>query len=89
MDIAIIFGGVLVSLVVEFTKKKFNLNAAGVMIFVAVLSLLGGVAYKLLLTYGLWEAFIGVIASAGAFYAFIIKNVKDISSSPVEADLEA
>lgn len=89
MDIAIIFGGVLVSLVVEFTKKKLNLNTAGVMIFVAVLSLVGGVAYKLLLAYGMWDAFIGVIASAGAFYAFIIKNVKEVTAdTSVQADLE-
>lgn len=83
MEIALIFGGILVSLVVEFAKNKLKLNTAGTMVFVAALSLVGGVAYKVLLAYGLWEAFIGVIASAGAFYAFIIKNVKDISSSEI------
>lgn len=86
MDIAIIFGGVLVSLIVELTKKKFNLNMAGTMVFVAVLSLVGGVAYKVLLAYGMWEAVIGVLAAAGAFYAFIIKNVKDIASSPIDGE---
>lgn len=74
------FGGVLVSLLVELVKKKFNLNAAGVMLFVAVLSLIGGFAYKAMLAYGLWEAFIGVLVASGAFYAFIIKNVKDLSA---------
>lgn len=87
MEIALIFGGILVSLVVEFAKKKLKLNTAGTMAFVAALSLIGGVAYKVLLAYGLWEAFIGVVASAGAFYAFIIKNVKDISNSEI-ADQE-
>lgn len=78
---AILFGGVIVSLVVQFAKNKFKLNAAGVLAFVAVLSLIGGGAYKALLAYGMWEAFVGVIVSAGAFYAFIIKNIKDLTSS--------
>ena len=86
MEIALIFGGILVSLIVEFVKNKAKLNTAGTMIFVAALSLGGGVLYKVLLAYGLWEAFIGVIASAGAFYAFIIKNVKDVASAPVDYD---
>lgn len=80
MEIALIFGGVLVSLVVQFVKSKFNLNAAGVMLFVAALSVVGGVAYQLLTHYGMWEAFVQVLLSAGAFYAFIIKNVKDAST---------
>lgn len=89
MEIALIFGGVIISLVVEFAKNKLKLNAAGVMAFVAGLSLLGGVAYKVLLAYGLWEAFVGVLVAAGAFYAFIIKNVKDLSASATGNDREA
>lgn len=86
-QVAIIFGGVIVSLVVQFAKNKLKLNAAGVLAFVAILSLLGGVAYKALLAYGMWEAFVGVVVSAGAFYAFIIKNIKDISaSSPTDRE---
>lgn len=82
-QIALIFGGVLVSLVVELVKGKFKLNAAGVMVFVAMLSVIGGIAYKTLLAYGMWEAFVGVLVSAGAFYAFIIKNVKDLSATSI------
>lgn len=81
METALIFGGVLVSLVVQFIKNKANLNAAGVMLVVAGLSLAGGLAYQALLHYGYWEAFVQVLVSAGAFYAFIIKNVKDASTS--------
>lgn len=81
MEIALIFGGIVVSLLIEFVKNKLKLSAFGVMAFVVGLSLLGGLAYQALLAYGYWEAFIGVVASAGAFYAFIIKNLKDASSS--------
>ncbi len=75
------FGGVLVSLLVQAVKTKWKLNAFGIMVFVAVLSLIGGFAYKAMLAYGLWEAFIGVVVSAGAFYAFILKNIQDVSAS--------
>jgi len=86
MEIALLFGGVLVSLIVEVTKKKLNLNAGGVMVLVAILSLVGGFAYKAMLAYGLWEAFISVLVASGAFYAFIIKNVKDISPSGTDRE---
>jgi len=81
MEIELIFGGVIVSLIVQFAKTKLNLNVAGVMVVVAILSLVGGFAYKAMLAYGLWEAFIGVLTASGAFYAFILKNVKDLSES--------
>lgn len=87
MEIALVFGGIVVSLLVEAVKTKWRLNAFGIMVFVAVLSLLGGLAYQAMLHYGLWEAFIGVVASAGAFYAFIIKNVKDASASIDREDI--
>jgi len=86
MEIALVFGGIAVSLLIEFVKNKLKLSAFGIMATVVVLSLLGGLAYQALLAFGYWEAFIGVVASAGAFYAFIIKNVKDLSSSSDRED---
>ena len=80
MEIALIFGGVVVSLIVQFAKTQLKLTPFGTMALVAALSLAGGFAYQALLAYGYWEAFIGVVASSGAFYAFIIKNVKDAST---------
>lgn len=85
MEIALVFGGVVVSLLVEFVKRKWNLSASGVMLFVAGLSLVGGIAYKVLLAYGMWEAFVGVLVAAGAFYAFVIKNVKDVAQADHDA----
>jgi len=81
MEIALVFGGVLISLVIQLLKKRLALTSTGVMVTVVVLSLLGGVAYRYLLSYGLWESFIAVITSAGAFYAFILKNISDVATT--------
>jgi len=80
MEIALIFGGVVVSIIIQLVKTKLKLNAGGVMLFVVIFSLIGGAVYKALLTYGLWESFLSIIVSAGAFYSFIIKNIKDLST---------
>lgn len=76
METGLIFGGVLVSLLVEFLKGKFKTGTTGTLAIVAILSLVGGIAYTLLTHFGMWESFVGVLVAAGAFYAFIIKTVK-------------
>ncbi len=77
MEIALVFGGVVVSLLVNYLKKIFESSGISTIAIVVVISLLGGVAYTLMTQYGLWESFIGVLASAGAFYAFVIKSLDD------------
>ena len=76
MELALVFGGVIVSLVIEFVKSAFGGNKMATMAAVVVLSLLGGIVYALLTHFALWESFLGVFISAGAMYAFIIKNIK-------------
>lgn len=88
MEIALIFGGALLSLVIEFVKTKLNLNSTSIMLLVMVLALVGGVGYKLLLAYNLWESFLGVLIASGAFYTFIIQNIKK-SNEPVIDNKEA
>ena len=75
MESALIFGGVAVSLLVQFIKTKLNLGSTSAMSIVALLSLGGGVAFYFLQMFGLWEAVLQILVSAGAFYAFIIRNV--------------
>lgn len=75
MELALVFGGVAVSLLVQWLKKAFGTAKVGTMTIVVVLALVGGIGFQLLSHYGLWEAFIQVLVSAGAFYAFIVKNV--------------
>lgn len=77
MELALLLGGVIVSLIIEAVKGHFGGSTTATMIAVVVMSLVGGIAYTLLTHFGLWESFIGVLVSAGAFYAFIIKNIKE------------
>lgn len=77
METTLIFSGIIVSLFIELLKKKFKLSGMGTMAVVTALSVGGSVAYYLLQKYGFLEAFLQIMTVAGAFYAFIIKNVKD------------
>lgn len=76
MESALIFGGIAVSLLVEWVKTRFDLSTTSTMLTVVGLSLAGGAAYFFLNLYGLWESVLQILISAGAFYAFIIRNVK-------------
>ena len=69
------FTGVGVSLLVQFIKTKIGLNSAGSMILVAGLALLGSFAYFFFDKYGMLESVLQILATAGAFYAFIIRPV--------------
>jgi len=81
MDIAtLIFIGVIVSLLITFLKKFVFKNAGvtGSMLIVVLVSLMGAGIYTTLIHFGYWDAFLRIIAIAGAFYAYIIKNIKDL-----------
>lgn len=77
MEIALVFGGVVVSFLVEILKRKFGTSTIGTMGIVVGLSIVGGVGYSLIQHFGWLNAAIQILAVCGAFYAFIIKNVND------------
>lgn len=81
METALIFSGIVVSLFIELLKKKFNLSGLGTMAVVTGLAAGGSVAFYFLQKYGFLESFLQIMTVAGAFYAFILKNIKD--SQPV------
>jgi hypothetical protein len=72
----IIFGGVVVSLIVQVIKKCFGTNRLVTITTCVVLSLIGGAVYTLLNHLGLWEQAVGMFITAGAFYAFIVKSLE-------------
>lgn len=74
---ALVFGGIVVSLIVQLIKKKTGTSSLGTLTAVVGLSILGGVAYEVLLHYGLWQAAISILTAAGAFYAFVIRSVTE------------
>ena len=77
METTLIFSGIAVSLFIQLLKKYLNLSGLGTMSVVAGLAFGSSVAYYFLQKYGFLEAFLQIMTVAGAFYAFIIKNVKD------------
>ena len=70
----IIFGGVVVSLLVQALKKMFGTDRLVTITICIGLSLLGGLAYTLLNRFGMWEQAVQIFAVSGAFYAFVIKS---------------
>lgn len=85
----LVFVGIAISLAITFIKsliKKagYDTNTSGSMFIVVAVSLLGAGVYTALVHFGFLEAFIKLITIAGAFYAYIIKNVKDTSKNDGE-----
>ena len=76
MDLTLIFGGVVVSLIVQFAKNYFTTSRVGTLAVVVGLSLLGGAASWYLQYAGLLDSFLQILASSAAIYAFIVKNVE-------------
>lgn len=66
--------GVIVSLVVQFIKKKWPSDTTTTMLVVLTVSFIGAASYVLLMDTPFWPTILQVITVAGAFYAFIIKR---------------
>ena len=79
MEIATIFG-VIVSFLTQVLKNKTGSRPLVTMGMVIGLSIVGGIAYTYLSSMGYWESFVGIFATAGATYGYIIKNYKEIES---------
>jgi hypothetical protein len=76
MEITLLFLGVVVSAVVQFLKTKFNLDTLTTVFVVVGMSLLGALAMWGVEYFGWREAFLQILMTAGAFYAFIIRNIE-------------
>ena len=83
MEPALLFVGVLVSLFVQFVKTTFKTTTLGTLLVVAVLAIIGSAAAYFLTEKGLYESALQILATAGAFYAFIIRVIEkdDVSLS--------
>lgn len=73
---ALVFAGIVVSFVVEFVKRKYELSTFGTLTVVLCLSVLLGTGYWAALTYGFLSSIIAILTACGATYAFIIRNLK-------------
>lgn len=71
MEIAL---GAIVSLIVQFLKKRLGTDTVGTMFAVLMISFMGAAGYVLLADTDIWPTLMQIIITAGAFYAFIIKR---------------
>lgn len=69
--------GVLVSGIVQFIKKRLELENTTEIIFMAVIiSLIASIGYLILSQNEAWlQVIIQTLTTAGAFYAFILKHI--------------
>lgn len=69
------FIGVIVSLLVQFAKKKLGTTSLGTLILLAAAALGAAIAVHFIKAYGFYDALLQVLVTAGAFYSFIIRVV--------------
>lgn len=88
MTITLGFIGLMVSLLVQIIKVKYDFSKPQTLMLVAGISLVTAIGFKLLVHYGMWEAFWAIVVSTGAIYAFILKHVfKAVEDIDIDADL--
>ena len=65
-----------ISILVQYLKEKRNMNKQEIMIILFILSVFSGIAYHGLERYNMLEDVLQILTGAGAFYAFVIRNMK-------------
>lgn len=79
------FGGVVASVFVQFIKNKLGFGTYATLATLLGVSLAAAAGYMTLQHFGLLTSFLQLVTTAGAFYAFFIKNSQTLSAmgSPV------
>ncbi len=78
MELVLLLGGVVVSILVEFLKTFLKTSRGLTILILIVLSLLTAIIYHSLQVLGYWESVWQILVYAGAVYAFIIKNAETL-----------
>jgi len=71
MDVIV---GAVVSIIVEFIKKYFDVKGYITLLFVLVISIVAAGIYAFLVQTALWDKILPVLGYAGAVYAFILRR---------------
>lgn len=69
--------GSFVSLLVEAIKKRFGVTGWTTRFILLALAVVGAGVYTMLIKVGYWEVIAKVLITAGAFYAFVIRALKE------------
>lgn len=78
------FIGILVTLFVQWLKKRFNTSEYVTLVIVAIVSMIAATIYVILNGTDFWATLIRVLEVSGSIYAYIILRFKDKESPPVQ-----
>jgi len=70
----LIFGGVIVSLLVQWLKGKFGTTEYATLLISVLLSIVGALVFFGLNKVGSWQTAVQIFTIASAFYAVIVKR---------------
>jgi len=78
------FVGIIVTLFVQWLKKKLKTDEYSTLVIVAFVSIIAATVYAILGGTEFWETLVRIVEVAGAIYAYIILRFKDIESPPIQ-----
>lgn len=78
MEIAggIVFAGFIATTLVQWLKNRWALGEYATLGLVIGISFVGALGYTALQWFGFWEAFVGILVTAGAIYTFIFARLE-------------
>ncbi len=81
MDVALLFGGVVVSVIVQLIKVYLKTEKVWTLTIFIVLSLIASTVAWYIKRADAWESFIQIASGAGLLYTFFIKNFEADTSN--------
>lgn len=66
--------GPIVSLIVQWLKKRLGADVFSIYLSVIVLSFTAAAIYVLIKDTSIWPVFMTILATAGAFYTYVIRR---------------
>lgn len=66
--------GAFVSLFIQYLKNSLKLSEYATLGAVLALSVVAAAVYSYLIAVGMWEPFLTVLTTAGAFYTYVIQR---------------
>ena len=75
MNGELILIGAIVSLLGQYLKNKFGTTSTGSLLLIVSISIIAALIMYFVDMFGYTEAFLQILTTAGAFYAFIINNI--------------
>ena len=70
-----IFLGSLISVIVQYAKRKWNIEGTGVIVLVLILAMVSAIVYQIFVYTNVWKDILEIMIVAAAFHNFILRNI--------------